>query len=82
VLLDREVTMGRVRELFTAISNGGPLDLFFLYLSGHGEVGADGSGWFCLADAEPGRSSLNGSVIDEYLAIWTRSTSSLQCLEG
>jgi hypothetical protein len=56
-----------MQELLTAISNSGPLDLFFLYLSGHGEVGPDGSGWFCLAEAEPGRSSLNGSAIDECL---------------
>ncbi len=64
---DSDATIGRIREHFAAISGGGHLDLFFLYLSGHGEVGPDGSGWFCLTDAEPGRPSLDGAEIDRWL---------------
>jgi len=68
LLCDREATMGSVRDAFDAISASGPFDLFFLYLSGHGEIAADGSGWFCLADALPGQPSFDGAAIDRCLS--------------
>src|SRR5690242_13659669 len=58
LLRDREAAISSVREHFAALSTGGHLDIFFLYRSGHGEVGPDDAGWFCLANAEPGRPSL------------------------
>lgn len=67
LLCDREATFERLREAVTTITDGGQLDLFFLYLSGHGEITNDGAGWFCLADAEPGVPSFDGAAIDSCL---------------
>ena len=66
LLRDREAVIGRLTEAVATAADG-PLDLFFLYLSGHGDVSADGSGWFCLADAQSGLPSLDGAVIDHWL---------------
>jgi hypothetical protein len=58
-----------IEQLSAAIASfDAPLDLFFLYLSGHGETGPAGSGWFCLADAEPSIPSFDGAAIDRCLA--------------
>jgi hypothetical protein len=64
LLCDKEATFGRLREAIAIVSAGGPLDLFFLYLSGHGEITSDGAGWFCLADAEPCVPSFDAAAID------------------
>ena len=69
LLRDREAVVTRLMAAVAAVGEDGPLDLFFLYLSGHGEVSADGSGWFCLADAEPGLPSLDGAGIDQCLSM-------------
>lgn len=46
----------------------GPLDLFILYLSGHGEGGIAGRGWFCLSSARPGSLSFDSEAIDRCIA--------------
>jgi Caspase domain len=67
LLRDREAVIERLVAAVDAVGADGPLDLFFLYLSGHGEVSADGSGWFCLVDAQPHLASLDGAAIDRCL---------------
>src|SRR6266851_1424927 len=69
LLCDKEATFGRLREAVASVSDGGPLDLFFLYLSGHGEMTSDGAGWFCIADAEPGVPSFDAAAIDLCLSV-------------
>jgi hypothetical protein len=68
LLRDREADIVRLEAAVADIGANGSLDLFFLYLSGHGELGTDGSGWFCLADAQPSQPSLHGAAIDHCLA--------------
>src|SRR5262245_55327007 len=68
LLRDREAVIGRLMAGVAAVGGDGPLDLFVLYLSGHGEVSTDGAGWFCLADAKPCFPSLDSAAIDQCLA--------------
>src|SRR5215468_2864128 len=55
LLIDREATIDRLTSAFSDLASAGPTDVFFLYLSGHGEEGSVDGGWFCLADAQPGQ---------------------------
>src|SRR3954452_22539340 len=40
-------------EISTAVASLAeqPIDIFFVYLSGHGDKDLEGNGWFCLVDA-------------------------------
>lgn len=62
-LRDREADQAGFEQAIGTVAAAGPLDLFLLYLSGHGEVRAN-EGWFCLADAASGESSFTSSEID------------------
>lgn len=57
-LLDREAVLPQLLTAVDEIASSGVLDLFVLYLAGHGEPGDGQGGWFCLADAVPGSPSL------------------------
>ena len=67
LLLDREATFDRLSSAVSELAAAGPVDVFFLYLSGHGEQVGPEVGWFCLADAQPARLSLGGTVLDDLL---------------
>jgi Caspase domain len=67
LLRDLAAVIGRFETAVASVCADGPLDLFVLYLSGHGEVSADGSGWFCL-DAQLRLPSLDCTTIDRCLA--------------
>ena len=64
---DRQATAAAVDGAFWHISSGGHFDLLLVYLSGHGELGQGGLGWFCLADASPGLPSLDATALDRLL---------------
>jgi hypothetical protein len=68
LLADGNAISGKIDSAIAALNRSQSYDLFVLYLSGHGDIGADGSGWFCLADAVPGSPSLDGIALDKYLA--------------
>jgi Caspase domain len=69
LLRDREAAVPEdVLGAVQAVAAHGPLDLFILYLSGHGEAGLDGRGWFCLSNARPGTPSLDSEGIDRCIA--------------
>ena len=51
VLTDGNAASRAVSDIFKEIRKAGHFDILVVYLSGHGEVGADGAGWFCLAAA-------------------------------
>ena len=65
-LLDRQATRTGFEEAIANISALAP-DLFVLYLAGHGGRDVNGAGWFCLADAEPGKRSLDTASLDAAL---------------
>lgn len=67
VIPDSEATEDRVAAAFAELATAKDIDVFFLYLSGHGERGDAGCGWFCLVDAQPGIRSLDGRRLDELL---------------
>lgn len=67
LITNRNAVQGVVETEVGQLANNGPFDLFFLYLTGHGEVGAGSTGWFCLADATPGSPSLDGPRLDRLL---------------
>lgn len=67
LLVDRDATPAGLSAAFSDLAAAGPVDVFFLYLSGHGEQGDIDGGWFCLADAQPARRSLAGTRLDELL---------------
>jgi Caspase domain len=67
LLVDREATTDNLDAAFASIVKLKRLELFLLYLSGHGERGDPSGGWFCLANAELGRPSLNGLKIRSLL---------------
>jgi hypothetical protein len=67
LLIDGAAVDEKVQEAIQDASSHGPLDLFVLYLSGHGEIGRAESGWFCLADAKPRQPSLDSAALDRYL---------------
>ena len=65
---DDDANLASVRAALDRIQDAGRLDVFVLYLSGHGELATDlRSGWFCLADARKGVSSLDGQTLDGML---------------
>lgn len=66
-LMDQEANRNGLQQAIGTVAASGPLDLFLLYLSGHGEVRAH-EGWFCLADAASGEPSLTSSEIDRLLS--------------
>ena len=69
LLRDREAAVTEdVLAAVEAVASEGPLDLFILYLSGHGEAGIDGRGWFCLSSARPGSLSFDSEAIDRCIA--------------
>lgn len=68
LISDRGATFDLFEAAIAAVAAGGPLDLFVLYLSGHGEIGRTGAGWFCFSDARRGHASLDGVALDRCLA--------------
>jgi hypothetical protein len=68
LISDGDAIYDRLEGAIAAAAEGSPLDLFVLYLSGHGELGKEGTGWFCLSDARPGQTSLDGAALDRCLA--------------
>jgi hypothetical protein len=66
-LTDQEATTDALERAIGQLAAAGPLDLFLLYLSGHGEIRAN-EGWFCLADAATGEPSLTIAELDRLLA--------------
>ncbi len=68
VLANLEATFENMNAVVERFASLGSVDLFILYLSGHGEVSGVDAGWFCLADADPGRPSLTGPAIDNLLS--------------
>jgi len=67
LITDSEASSDSVSAAFAQLAHGGQVEVFILYLSGHGERGNDNGGWFCLADAEPGTCSLGGEQLDTLL---------------
>ena len=67
LIVDAEAGDQGVEDAFRAVAAAGDLDLFLLYLSGHGETGEHG-GWFCLADARSGSPSLDSARLDRLLS--------------
>lgn len=65
--IDREADRNGLERAIGTVAAAGSLDLFLLYLSGHGEVRAH-EGWFCLADAAGGEPSLTSAEIDRFLS--------------
>lgn len=63
VLKDREGALATLEAVVGSFSARPGLDLFVLYLAGHGER----EGWFCLGDAKPGVASLDGVRLDQLL---------------
>ncbi len=69
LLVDRKATGASVARVFQEMESAGSFDLFFAYLSGHGELHPNGrTGWFCLSDARPGEPGLDGASIERFLA--------------
>src|SRR5712664_1900159 len=66
LLTDRDAIADNLNTAFASIAKIKGLELFLLYLSGHGEL-LNAGGWFCLADAKPGQPSLTGSMIRRLL---------------
>jgi hypothetical protein len=64
LLVDRSATNSAVRGVFDQVAALGRFDILIVYLSGHGDHSDDGSGSFCLADAQPGVMNLNRSALD------------------
>jgi uncharacterized caspase-like protein len=63
LLIDRDATAANLNSAFASVAKLEALQLFLLYLSGHGELGHTSGGWFCLADATSGQPSLTGSML-------------------
>ncbi|TGR84548.1 hypothetical protein EN866_33210 [Mesorhizobium sp. M2D.F.Ca.ET.223.01.1.1] len=68
LLTDAQAGLGHLEATFETVAALGRLDLFILYLSGHGDRGLQGDGWFCLSEAQPGASSLDSAALDRLLA--------------
>lgn len=66
VLEDEAATLVAVEEACAA-AGGGPLDLFLLFLAGHGAADADGAGTFCTASWRPGDPDLDGARLEAML---------------
>jgi hypothetical protein len=68
VLVDQEATLEAIANSVNELQGlSRTFDVFFLYLSGHGEINEGGDGWFCLWDAVPGKPSLNSKALDSLL---------------
>lgn len=67
LLEDRKALFESAEFELHEIAKGGPLDLFILYLAGHGEQGDAHGGWFCLADATPSQRSLDSELLERLL---------------
>lgn len=67
LLADEQASSAAVERAFSELVASGRFDILLVYLSGHGEVGRDGSGWFCLSDARPGEPSLGPRELDGLL---------------
>jgi hypothetical protein len=67
LLTDGNAASAAVSGVFEEISKAGRFDILVVYLSGHGEAGTDGVGWFCLTDAQPGAISLGSGQLDDWL---------------
>ena len=67
LLTDRGATAAAIDQAATKLAHLGRFDLLLVYLSGHGDRGATGRGWFCLADAKPGSPSLDAALLDRLL---------------
>jgi Caspase domain len=67
LLLDRSATLESVEAAATTLSMLGRIDVLLVYLSGHGATDGHGRGWFCLADAEPGKPSLDATLLERIL---------------
>jgi molecular chaperone DnaK len=65
-LLDRGATLKGFEDAVATFPPGS-LDLFILYLAGHGDRAAGRGAWFCLSDARPGQPNLTIAIIDEAL---------------
>ncbi|WP_172643832.1 caspase family protein [Rhizobium leguminosarum] len=63
-LLDRGATLGSFDDAVSKFPPGS-VDLFVLYLAGHGDQVAGRGAWFCLSDARPGQPNLTVAIIDE-----------------
>jgi hypothetical protein len=66
-LLNKAATLADIEAAIAAIATIPSIDLFVLYLAGHGEKGEESGGWFCLHDAVPRAPSLDGNAIDRLL---------------
>lgn len=68
LLVDQEATLEAIANAFGKLQGlSTTFDVFFIYLSGHGEVNEGGNGWFCLWDAVPGKPSLSSKALDSLL---------------
>lgn len=66
-LIDEKAGRIELEQAIEKVAAVGPIDLFILYLSGHGEVLAH-QGWFCLADSRAGEPGLTSAEIDRLLS--------------
>ena len=62
-LLNGEATREGFDQAIDEVADLAP-DVFVCYLAGHGGLGPEGAGWFCLTDAEPSKPSLTAAMID------------------
>lgn len=67
LLLDREASLANMQRALAELAEHGEVELFVLYLAGHGERGDAQGGWFCLADARPSSRSLDGAALEQLL---------------
>lgn len=66
-LMDSEGLASRIEEEINDIGARADLQVFVLYLAGHGEQGQGQGGWFCLHDAQPSSPSLDGQALQRLL---------------
>jgi hypothetical protein len=72
---EMHATQTAIRQAIDRLSRSGHLDMFFVYLSGHGLIEPERSAWFCTADLAPGQHGLDASGLDELLnAVSARHT--------
>ena len=68
LLLDEAAFLVNAQQALTELAERGEVELFVLYLAGHGERGDEQGGWFCLADAIPSARSLDGARLEQLLS--------------
>ncbi|MET4214572.1 caspase family protein [Bradyrhizobium sp. LA2.1] len=66
-MTDRNATTANLNSAFASLARLESLQLFLLYLSGHGELDHASGGWFCLPDAQFGQPSLTGAMLRELI---------------